>query len=291
MQLAGNRYQISEPIPIAETNDSVLFLGRQTALKRRVVLKRKKSDTGRKEAIRTSRIDHPNIVKVIEVLPEERTIVLECVRGVPLAHLDFEEDFADDRERLECAIDIAAGLQAIHRAGEIHGDFSWNNILYDTENRCPKIIDFGVNGSDWCSPSTTAPEHAPNHSREIGPYTDVYDFGLILKKLLPKSGKIVKLCLRKNPEKRASIDKILVMLTAERRRNGVLAPILATAGLIGMSVAIWFNAPAVEKRAEPAAIEESAMMAEESGQAQYGGRVKKLVEFPDETLSIINDTP
>ena len=242
MVRVGDRYTISEPIPIAETNDSILFLGVQNGLGREVVLKRKKSDNWYAEALRTSKLNHPNIVKIIEVIPEEKTIVLECIRGVPLSHLIYEEDFAGENERLECAIGIAAGLRAIHREGEAHKDLSTSNIIYDMENRCPKIIDFGVNSSDWCSPSTEAPEHDPEHPAEVGPYTDIYDFGIILQGLLPRKRKIIKKCMRDNPKDRIGIDQLYCELLEERssRRSSFRMIATATVAFFGV-VALILN--------------------------------------------------
>jgi serine/threonine-protein kinase len=101
------------------------------------------------EAVIGTRIDHPNVVRVLDA---------DVVEGTPFIVMDYVEGLSWSRllrrllERGEpAAVDVAArvvhdalvGLEAAHRVGAIHRDVSPQNILVGTDGRA-RIADFGV---------------------------------------------------------------------------------------------------------------------------------------------------
>jgi tetratricopeptide (TPR) repeat protein len=95
------------------------------------------------EALR--RLDHPNIVKMLADIEEERShyLVMEYVPGGSLAdHLNLRGQLPIDRT-LEIALDLADALTRAHRLKIIHRDIKPQNVLL-AEDGSPRLSDFGV---------------------------------------------------------------------------------------------------------------------------------------------------
>jgi serine/threonine protein kinase len=92
-----------------------------------------------------SRLDHPNIVRLLDAGEEDSGwpfLVMEYVDGPVLGrHCDPRERGLD--ERVGLVIDIARGVAYAHREGVLHGDLKPRNILVDRAGT-PKITDFGL---------------------------------------------------------------------------------------------------------------------------------------------------
>ena len=134
-----------------------------------------------------SRLEHPSLrtcheIKRIRSWMKlcEVQVVMEYVNGVSL----------DKRrpERIDDAVDVflqvAEGLEALHKAGHVHADIKPNNLLI-TPERAVKIIDFGqscpighrkprIQGT----PDFIAPEQVER--RSLTPETDVFGLGATL---------------------------------------------------------------------------------------------------------------
>jgi serine/threonine protein kinase len=98
------------------------------------------------EARFAARIDHPNVVKVLDVTHTHDItyIVMELIRGANLARL------VDDRGPLPVATvarigrDVVAGLAAGLEQGLIHRDIKPANILVSTSAGNARIVDLGL---------------------------------------------------------------------------------------------------------------------------------------------------
>jgi serine/threonine protein kinase len=114
----------------------------------------------RREALIASRLDHPNVVRVRELVGEGESVelVMDYVDGVSLADLIRAWDADGKQDTLGAAIrialDVCAGLSAAHALkgddgeslGVIHRDVSPQNVLIGT-NGVAKLADFGLTRS------------------------------------------------------------------------------------------------------------------------------------------------
>ena len=152
------------------------------------------------EAKVSGRINHPNIIEVIDVGQAEDGslfLVMELLTGMSL-------DVAMRRQKPPMAVheflavmrDVAHALAAAHRSGVIHRDLKPTNIFLheDRDGRVvPKVLDFGVSkileegnntaltmvGTILGSPLYMSPEQAMG-AEGIDGRTDVFAFGSIL---------------------------------------------------------------------------------------------------------------
>jgi len=158
------------------------------------------------EARIASKIHHPNVVPVLDVVVsgKEAILVQEYVHGVPLDHLfkaAREQRVAiPTRVAVAVAAGILAGLHAVHDArdevgaplGIVHRDVSPQNVIVSLDGT-PRLVDFGIAKS-------TASEHvtrqglfkgklaymSPEQLRGEAPArtTDLYAIGVLLWELL-----------------------------------------------------------------------------------------------------------
>jgi serine/threonine protein kinase len=152
------------------------------------------------EAKVSARINHPNIIEVIDVGQAEDGslfLVMELLTG---ASLDVAVRRTDPKmsvhEFIGIMRDVAVALAAAHRSGVIHRDLKPTNIFLHTDRdrrAVPKILDFGVSkileeeantsltvvGTVLGSPLYMSPEQAMG-AAGIDGRTDVFAFGGIL---------------------------------------------------------------------------------------------------------------
>lgn len=155
-------------------------------------------DDGIAEAKSARRVDHPNVVRVLNrgVAPGgERFIVFEYVSGGSLAEaLRADPPPWQPRRAARLIAEIARGLQAVHAVGLLHCDLKPGNILL-TPGGTPRITDFGVairndqlvrarfGFSDpgvFGNLAFVSPEQFHGSVAELGPHSDVYALSGIL---------------------------------------------------------------------------------------------------------------
>ena len=149
-----------------------------------------------REAQAASRIDHPNVVRVLGFgkLADGRAYqVMELVEGPAL------DDYlaAGRRIPVELALRmldaISLALDAAHRAGIVHRDVKPANVLLAAVDGepSPRLTDFGIakaleleetphltrTGTTLGTPSYMSPEQALG--RPVGAASDVYSFGVV----------------------------------------------------------------------------------------------------------------
>lgn len=145
-----------------------------------------------------STLDSKHCVRVLGVSPLDAVlpyIVMERLDGTDLAQLIKKQSLRPLTEVREIVKQVAAGLDAAHKAGIIHRDLKPSNIYAtgDGDARIWKILDFGA--SKWRdgdgtltqdnivgTPGYMSPEQALG--RALDQRSDVYAFGVIIYRLL-----------------------------------------------------------------------------------------------------------
>jgi tetratricopeptide (TPR) repeat protein/predicted Ser/Thr protein kinase len=182
----------------------VVYLARQISTNRRVAVKaiplsvsdRQRFTRQHQEAAILSRLQHPHIVQIHDVVERDGMLclIIEYVEGPTLV------EFAAGKpqppiEAARLVQTLAAAIHVVHDAGILHRDLKPSNILLTTAGD-PKITDFGlaklVSGenlltTDNCllgTPCYMPPEQATVAGRHAGRQGDVYSLGAILYELL-----------------------------------------------------------------------------------------------------------
>ncbi|MBX3218123.1 MAG: protein kinase [Labilithrix sp.] len=153
-----------------------------------------------KEAKVSARVNHPNIIDVIDVGQTEQNqlfLVMELLTGFPLeVGLRRQTPPMTLYEFAIVMIEVADALAAAHKAGIVHRDLKPTNIYLHKVKEgvaVPKVLDFGVSkfleddtnhaltvaGTVLGSPLYMSPEQARGESNLDG-RTDVFAFGAIL---------------------------------------------------------------------------------------------------------------
>lgn len=129
-----------------------VYLAMHQVLKKKVVVKvladhlmlnTEYVDRLKKEAILTSKLEHPNIVQVYDADTDKGKflMVMQYVDGENLQKLIENGGAIDYREAVKIIIEICKGLGYAHKRGIIHRDIKPENILISQENEL-KITDF-----------------------------------------------------------------------------------------------------------------------------------------------------
>jgi serine/threonine-protein kinase len=153
-----------------------------------------------KEAKVSARVDHPNIIDILDVGQAEDGslfLVMELLQGSSLdCALRRQSPTMTVAELVRIMIEVARALAAAHRAGVVHRDLKPTNIFLHRDKdraRRVKLLDFGVSkfledeqnhaltiaGTVLGSPLYMSPEQARGDTRIDG-RTDVFAFGAIL---------------------------------------------------------------------------------------------------------------
>lgn len=171
-------------------------------------------------------LDHPNIVKTIDLqnIPNlGDCIVMEYIEGLTLT--EFIEGHKVTKSQSRKAKDVYEkifnelldAMDYFHSKQIIHRDLKPSNILITNNGNNVKIIDFGLSDTDDYvilkqaagTRKYAAPEQLiPNNT--IDCRADIYSLGIILKNNFPKSyQKISDKCAQQDREKRfSSVDEI-----------------------------------------------------------------------------------
>lgn len=188
------------------------------------------------EAKILARLNHPNIVNVIEVIDEfsTRFIVMEKLQGQNLSRVIKQKGAFSIRETREILSQLASALQYAHNHGEagiIHRDIKPSNIVIDHDGNI-KLTDFGIASPPQekdliieGTPSYMAPEVI--NSEAVDGRADIYSLGVMafhmLSGSLPFSAskitRLLKMQVEQKPpdirNARADIDEDLAIMIDE----------------------------------------------------------------------------
>ncbi|MGW2515975.1 serine/threonine-protein kinase, partial [Streptomyces sp. NPDC001617] len=145
-----------------------------------------------REARATARIDHPNVVRVYDVVDEgERLwIVMELVVGRSLERMMVEDGPLGPREAARIGLGLVAALRQVHARGVLHRDIKPGNVLVESAAADRVVLtDFGIAaiqdakaltmvGMLVGSPDYMAPERVSG--RPQGPPSDIWSLGATL---------------------------------------------------------------------------------------------------------------
>jgi serine/threonine protein kinase len=177
-----------------------VMLAEDTLLGRRVAIKRLRPELAenrshrerlRNEARIAAQLDHPAIVRVLDLLCEDGAdhIVMEYVAGPSLRTLRDRGAPAIARV-VQIAWELAAALEHVHGRGIIHRDLKLENVLTTRDGR-PKLNDFGIARSAECvddpgqimgTPRAMSPEQVAGEP--LDPRSDLFSLGVLLHELV-----------------------------------------------------------------------------------------------------------
>jgi serine/threonine-protein kinase len=201
-QRIGGRYEIEELVGTGGM--SSVYRARDTVLERPVALKvlhehfstdPEYVERFRREARAIARLNHPNIVTVIDrgEFEDRQFIVFEHVVGETLKDVVAREGPLPVPQALGLTQQVARGLAFAHENGVVHRDVKPQNVLLD-ENGTAKVTDFGIARSIAPDDSLTetgtllgssdyiAPEQASG--QRVDERSDQYSLGALLYELL-----------------------------------------------------------------------------------------------------------
>jgi serine/threonine protein kinase len=149
------------------------------------------------EAKKMVRMNHPNVVKVTDLIDEENTvaIVMEYVEGKTLAELSLDHKFSDSEIELYLKQMLQA-LSYIHKQGLIHRDIKPSNFILGQDGNL-KLTDFGISKSflsnnehtqtstsmSLGTPMYMSPEQVRS-TKDVTHLTDIYSLGVVLWQLV-----------------------------------------------------------------------------------------------------------
>jgi serine/threonine-protein kinase len=149
-------------------------------------------DRFKREAKILARLDHPNIIKVLDSSRHKNVFYLsfEYFKSSNL-HEIIKNNLLTNNQKRNILIQLARGLEAAHQAGIIHRDIKPENILIN-ENNHIKIADFGLatiinesvltnKSSIVGTPSYMSPEQI--RGEKLTPQSDLFSLGIIIYEL------------------------------------------------------------------------------------------------------------
>ncbi len=185
--------------------------GKQVALKvilRSLAITREAERLVYSEALAASRVNHPNVVTVFDVIEHEglACIVMERLDGEPLGTYIARKGCLSVSEATSLLLPAMRGVAAANAQGVVHRDLKPQNIFIcigpDGHILTTKVLDFGISvmmervvdpsagpalALAMGTPAYMAPEHISGE-RRIDERADVYGFGVLFYEAL--SGKV-----------------------------------------------------------------------------------------------------
>ncbi len=230
-----------------------------------------------REVLLAREVNHPNVCPTYDIFREEKGgllfLTMKLLRGESLRARLKRPGRIDAQTMFEIARQMAAGLDAAHRAGIVHRDFKPGNVMLETagEQLRVSITDFGLSRlyeSDKTLAETgrfagTIGYIAPEllEGRIATPAADVYAYGVVLHEMLTGARPskhfesvparwlpVVKGCLESDPEKRfQSAGEALAVFGGPEVASGtpIAAKLSSRRAMIGVSAAVAAGAGAI----------------------------------------------
>jgi len=146
----------------------------------------------RNEALVVSKLNHPNIVRLLDYLEldEGLFLIMEYVEGKELdVYIKKESGPINEKDATLFTQQILAGLQYAHSEGVVHRDIKPSNIIFTADGKA-KILDFGIakilDGNNNLTKTGTqmgtvlymSPEQVTG--KKIDQRTDIYSLGVTI---------------------------------------------------------------------------------------------------------------
>ncbi len=184
---------------------STVYLGQQLSLGREVAIKVMRlealtDETGRRrfenEARTIARLDHPHIVRILEVGRTLEDQPYHVMPVLPRGHLGKRNLTRNESRAREILEALLSALAYAHGRGVIHRDVKAENVLFDEAER-PMLTDFGIAlrrgygsrvttaGVAVGSTAYMAPEQA--RGTEVDLRADLYSLGVLAWEMLAGS--------------------------------------------------------------------------------------------------------
>jgi serine/threonine protein kinase len=210
-QIVGGQYRVDHLV--GQGGMAAVWAGTNEHTGKRVALKvillslsttREAQDLFHSEALAASRVNHPNVVTVFDVIEHEgmACIVMELLDGEPLASYIARKGFLSVDEATALLLPAMRGVAAANAQGVIHRDLKPQNIFIcvgpDGRIVTTKVLDFGISvivervmdplpgPVPALAPGTPAymsPEHILD-AAHVDERADVYGFGVLLYEAL-----------------------------------------------------------------------------------------------------------
>jgi serine/threonine-protein kinase len=196
--LLHQRFRLLKPLGTGGTGQ--VHKAEDTRLKRLVAIKRahgenalerrKKVARLLREAEHLAQVDHPNVVRIHDVIETDIavTLVMEFVEGRHLKSL-YRKQSLPEHELLDYFEQLLSAIEAVHEAGLLHRDVNPSNILI-TPAGTLKLLDFGLSckaGAPEQRAGGTIGYMAPESLRKgtlVNQAVDLYGLGLIAYRAL-----------------------------------------------------------------------------------------------------------
>ncbi len=154
----------------------------------------------RREARALERLDHPNVVKMVDHGVEDSTpfIAMELLRGETIRSLLQRQSTLPPFEVVDIVRHAAAGLAAAHALGIVHRDVKPSNLFIctsDDDEALIKVIDFGIATGELLdtegqsgttgfigSPAYMSPEQA--RAERVDRLADIWSLSVVAFQLL-----------------------------------------------------------------------------------------------------------
>jgi len=181
-----------------------------------------------REAAVLSKLQHPNIVHILDYFKEESDcyLVMEYVKGSDLHHILTQDrrgqPFDEDGQVIPWAIQICDVLSYLHTENVIYRDLKPSNIMIDIKGQV-KLVDFGI-ARRWEEPGENTHVVSAGYSPPeqywgaAGPQSDIYALGATMTFLL--TGKDPEALhqsspIQVNPDVSEYTDKLIQRATAQ----------------------------------------------------------------------------
>lgn len=214
IDLSGETIQNIKIIePLGEGGMGTVYLAEDINLQRKVAIKALHNSHQvspnvqarfRREALILSKLDHPNVCRIYNLIETEDAdyLVLERIQGQTLKQYDSQH--LSKSKKIDIAVSLLSALSVAHGKNIIHRDLKPENIMIDDKDQV-KVLDFGISrlsqtphsnqskpeqieASDQTVAGTVmgtltymSPEQAAGD--EITTASDIYTLGLIFQEL------------------------------------------------------------------------------------------------------------